>query len=74
MKECKRAFSVEQKELVIKAILEVWKSMPELRLGQLLECARPRQDGWRKVDMFYTEDFELVDELKEFELRYKKTK
>ena len=54
-----RAIEYWQKEEVVRRILNVWKSKPELRLGQLLSNAAGGETG---EDLFCKEDFELADD------------
>lgn len=41
-------------EPLLKLIKEIWTRHPDLRLGQLLDCAREEVD--HDIDMFYVED------------------
>ena len=52
-----RALTATDKREVLDRIYAAWLKAPQLRLGQLLECALPlRQD-----DAFYIEDWPLVE-------------
>jgi hypothetical protein len=56
----KRATTPEQKHEIIERLLNVWLSVPELRLGQLIDNGIPfRADG--ESDIFYIEDYELIE-------------
>lgn len=62
-----RALTDEDKEQVVKAILECWKQLPALRLGQLLDNALVEVGLYKEMgsshverDMFYVEDRTLV--------------
>ena len=46
----KRAHSPEQKRAVVERLYEAWLREPELRLGQLLFNALPRQSEFRSWD------------------------
>lgn len=51
-----RAITENQKEEVIKKILNAWKHLDTFRLGQLLIAAN-------QGDLFYTEDFVLIERI-----------
>jgi hypothetical protein len=53
----KRAVTDSEKEEVINKLLEQWKKAPSLRFAQLIDNA-VYQSG---KDLFYVEDYELVD-------------
>lgn len=57
-----RANTDEEKRVVIEQLLTAWKRVPELRLGQLLECAM----YYTNHSQFYIEDFLLVNAVHEF--------
>jgi hypothetical protein len=52
----KRAHSDKEKEIVIERLLKAWKSVPELRLGQLIAISIG-------LDPFYVEDFILIEKV-----------
>lgn len=58
----KRAITEEQKREIIEAIYQIWISGNNhyLRLGQMLEIAK----GNISNDLFYIEDYDLVEKLK----------
>ena len=53
-----RAATDEQKRAVIERLYTLWCAHPELRLGQLL--------GNVSSDLYYKEDFPLVETLEQF--------
>ena len=53
-----RAVTDEQKRFVIERVYMLWCAHPELRLGQLL--------GNISSDLYYKEDFPLVETLEQF--------
>lgn len=57
-----RANLPEQKKAIIDRLYNAWISAPDLRLGQLLECAKPQNLD----DLFYIEDNILADKIDEF--------
>ena len=58
MPQANRATTDEQKQAVIERLYTLWCSRPELRFGQLL--------GNVFREMYYVEDFEMVQELEHF--------
>ncbi len=58
----KRATTKIQKREVIERLLDVWLSVPELRLGQLIDTGVPCGD---KRDLFYIEDYDLLHEIED---------
>jgi hypothetical protein len=62
MKE-RRAVTTEQKRQVVEALLEDWLLVPDLRLGQLIDNAK---HGLKQEDLYYIEDFDLVDTVRRF--------
>lgn len=57
-----RAITPEEKRKVMDNIYEAWLRTPELRLGQLMECAKPTSLD----DLFYIEDDKMVNYIQEF--------
>jgi|AntRauMFilla1563_2_1112583.scaffolds.fasta_scaffold05793_3 hypothetical protein len=57
-----RAFTPEEKKVILDDLLEAWLKVPELRLGQLLECAKPKGLD----DIFYIEDKTLIKNIQKF--------
>ena len=55
----KRAVTDEDKKAVLDELYDFWVANPEMRLGQMLV------NGTATVDLFYVEDFTLLDCLKE---------
>lgn len=51
-----RADTIPKKLAIMERLLDAWLAHPELRLGQLIENARPRD-----CDLFSIEDAELAD-------------
>jgi uncharacterized protein YihD (DUF1040 family) len=48
----------------LKALEEIWKRHPDLRLGQLLVIAAAKHVGaFRCPEVFYLEDDDLINEL-----------
>ena len=58
----KRANTPEEKKEVIDRLYDAWLLVPELRLGQLLECVKPQNLD----DLFNIEDFTLIEETEKF--------
>jgi len=54
-----RALTDTQKEEVVARLLEAWKRLDQLRLGQLLIAAN-------QGDIFYTEDYILIERIERF--------
>jgi len=50
-----RARSVQEKKEIIQRLLSAWVSLPDLRLGQLIDISEPADK-----DLFYIEDDELI--------------
>jgi len=50
-----RAMTNEEKRAIIEKLYDIWTQVPQLRLGQLLSSAS------RQKDIFYIEDFDLVE-------------
>lgn len=63
MKPNTRAITTEQKEEVMRRLLLAWKKHPKQRLGQLLWNANSTTN---QVDLFYVEDYELIQACEEF--------
>jgi hypothetical protein len=59
-----RAETDEQKKHVMDRLLDAWKKIPELRLGQLINNAIGNEQN-----LFYYEDFDLVREAEQFAAR-----
>lgn len=59
-----RAYTVQDKKRVCEKLLEHWREMPNLRLGQLLECVAKIELDNR--DLFYIEDGPLIEGLARF--------
>lgn len=57
-----RANTPEEKKLITDRLLYAWLATPDLRLGQLLECAKPQNLD----DLFYIEDDTLMKEIEKF--------
>jgi len=57
-----RANTPEEKKKIITELLEAWLKVPELRLGQLIECAKPKSLD----DIFYIEDETLIKNIQKF--------
>jgi len=51
-----RAESTEDKKAIISRLYIAWLKKPQLRLGQLLEVSIPSDR-----DLFYVEDYELIN-------------
>lgn len=60
----KRAYTPEQKKEIINRLLVVWISLPDLRLGQLIANANLTKN--EDKDIFYIEDFELIEKMESF--------
>jgi hypothetical protein len=58
-----RAVTPDQKAEVLARLLEAWKKHPKQRLGQLLWNANSTTN---QVDLFYVEDYELLQACEEF--------
>lgn len=56
----KRAESKENKKEIIKRILDIWVDLDCLRLGQLLD------DALVQSDLFFIEDYDLIEKLEKF--------
>jgi hypothetical protein len=63
-----RAETDEQKEAIVRRILDVWMQFPELRLGQLLVNGLTTTGTFQR-SLFYLEDEKLVALLERFEAR-----
>ena len=59
-----RAVSDDAKQEVLERLLEVWKSRPELRLGQLIGNVYHSNDRGG-VSLYYAEDYALLTALEE---------
>jgi hypothetical protein len=57
-----RAKTDEQKKDLCESLYRLWKKQPTLRLGQLIALARNKS----KVDLFYVEDGDLMEEIEDF--------
>ena len=57
-----RAHTDSEKAIVLQKILDMWKSMPELRLGQLID----NSIFFCKIELFYLEDDALVEAMETF--------
>lgn len=57
-----RAKTPKEKKQVLNDLLKVWLQNPELRLAQLLMNLQ-NADG---IDIYYKEDFTLIEDLKKF--------
>jgi hypothetical protein len=57
-----RANTDAEKKEIIDRVYRAWLASPQLRLGQLLECAKPN----RLDDLFNIEDYDLVVEVEKF--------
>lgn len=57
-----RANTPEEKKQVIDRLYYAWLSVPDLRLGQFLECAKPKNLD----DLFYIEDNDLANHIEKF--------
>ena len=57
-----RANTPEEKKQILDNIYYAWLATPDLRLGQLLECAKPQHLD----DLFYIEDLDLLKEIQKF--------
>ena len=72
MKEHKiknRANTIKQKQEVIKRLLDLWITYPELRLGQLIEnvCGNNGYDGYNDIhNLYFVEDYDLIETLEKF--------
>tara|TARA_R110000772_G_scaffold17946_1_gene49745 strand:- start:5751 stop:5957 length:207 start_codon:yes stop_codon:yes gene_type:complete len=62
-----RALTLAQKKEVLDRLFDAWEITPSLRLGQLLENAKPNNLD----DLFYIEDYKLLEKVEEFALQYK---
>jgi len=56
-----RAKTPEHKRAVIERLYAAWIALPDLRLGQLIECACDK-----RPDLFYVEDEDLVADAEAF--------
>ena len=56
-----RALTPNQKRSIIEQIYAIWLANPYMRLGQLLNIAAVNGN----VDLYYVEDFDLLDKMKE---------
>lgn len=52
--------SKKQRAIMLFELLELWEIVPDLRLGQLISNACPKQD------LFYVEDYDLIKYIKAF--------
>lgn len=57
-----RAATPQEKKLIINELFKIWLQNPDLRLTQLIMNLQ-EPDG---VDIYYIEDFKLIEDLKEF--------
>ena len=57
-----RANTPEEKKAIMDRLYYAWLSTPDLRLGQLLECAKPQELD----DLFYIEDYTLTEKIEQF--------
>ena len=57
-----RAHTDSEKAIVLQKILDMWKSMPELRLGQLID----NSIFFCNKELFYLEDDALVESMETF--------
>jgi len=64
-----RAYTVEEKQAVLRRLEAVWLQYPDMRLGQLLNNATQTAEG-EGPDLFYTEDLPLCDEVEEYLLNH----
>jgi hypothetical protein len=55
----KRAETAAQKALVLKELLEIWHTNPDMRLGQLIDAGL----GASAI-LFFVEDTDLIDALR----------
>ena len=62
-----RALTLAQKKEVLDRLFDAWEITPSLRLGQLLENAKPNNLD----DLFYIEDYKLLEKVEEFALQHK---
>lgn len=62
--QSERAVTAEQKKHVVDRILDIWNRHPTLRLGQLLDNAG--LNGGVSRNLYYLEDFKLIQELEDF--------
>jgi hypothetical protein len=61
-----RATENWQKRDVLEKILDSWLALPELRLGQLL------QNAIGNAELFYIEDYDLVNDVVSFKKSFEK--
>lgn len=58
---------MSDKRQIIERILAAWEKVPELRLGQFLECVKNDLSDWpTSKDLFFIADERLVKACEEF--------
>jgi len=63
MPKVTRAITPEQKAEVLRRLLKAWEQHPKQRLGQFLWNANTQSN---QADLFYVEDYELIEAAEEF--------
>lgn len=60
----RRALDYVAKREIVSRLLDAWERMPELRLGQLIVNSLDESDDL--ANLYYKEDFDLIDQVDTF--------